>query len=42
VHLPPRHRLLHSRHTAMTYKLFVRFTTGNESGGDAMTVTRPL
>jgi hypothetical protein len=28
--------------TAMTYKLFVRLTTGNESGGEAMTVTRPL
>jgi hypothetical protein len=27
---------------AMTYKLFVRLTTGNESGGGAMTVTRQL
>jgi hypothetical protein len=28
--------------TAMTYKLFVRLTTGNDFGGQAMTVTRPL
>jgi hypothetical protein len=26
---------------AMTYKLFVRLTTGNESGSEAVTVTRP-
>ena len=28
--------------TAMTYKIYVRLTTGNESGSDAITVTRPL
>jgi hypothetical protein len=27
---------------AMTYKLFFRLTIGNESGGEAMTVTRSL
>ena len=27
---------------AMTYKLFVRLTTGNESGSEAVTVTRPV
>lgn len=27
---------------AMTYKLFARLHTGNESGSDAITVTRPL
>jgi hypothetical protein len=27
---------------AITYKLFVRLTTGNESGDEAMTVTRPV
>ncbi len=26
---------------AMTYKLYVRLTTGNESGSEAVTVTRP-
>jgi hypothetical protein len=28
--------------TAMTYKLFVRLTTGNESGPEIMTVIRPV
>ena len=27
---------------AMTWKLIVRLTTGNEAGSDAVTVTRPL